>query len=365
MIRKNKWKLAVASLITVLPMLFGFIVMGSLGEKIPGHWNFFGKVDGFVEPIVFVAVLPLTLLAVFWIGVLLTAKDIQKRPQNDKVINMIIALVPAISLYISVVMYAIAFGYEINVSAVVLIMIGAMLIFVGNYLPKCSRNRTVGIRIKWTLQNEDNWNKTHRFAGKVSVILGVCALLAAFLPSKLFPFATVGILVLEITLVAVYSYSYYQKQLKTGEYIEDDYFEGEEGSSKRVVASSLVVTALVLVFCGVMMFTGNVQTEFGEESLYVDATYNSEITIKYADIESVEYLEQHNAGRRMVGFGSPVLGVGSFESEQFGSYTRCAYTKCSACIVIKANDKTFVINGETTEATQAIYNELLTKIPTE
>ncbi|HAF86254.1 MAG TPA: hypothetical protein DCG32_07825 [Sphaerochaeta sp.] len=34
-------------------------------------------------------------------------------------------------------------------------------------MPKCKHNYTVGIRIPWTLASEENWNRTHRFAGPV------------------------------------------------------------------------------------------------------------------------------------------------------------------------------------------------------
>ena len=42
-------------------------------------------------------------------------------------------------------------------------------------------NYTVGIRLPWTLDDEDNWNHTHRFAGYVWIIAGVVTLLSVFL----------------------------------------------------------------------------------------------------------------------------------------------------------------------------------------
>ena len=32
-----------------------------------------------------------------------------------------------------------------------------MFLVVGNYLPKCKQTYTVGIRLPWTLADEDNW----------------------------------------------------------------------------------------------------------------------------------------------------------------------------------------------------------------
>lgn len=50
-----------------------------------------------------------------------------------------------------------------------LIYYGTSLLFIviGNYLPKIKQNNTIGIRIVWTLQDEENWNATHSFSGRI------------------------------------------------------------------------------------------------------------------------------------------------------------------------------------------------------
>ena len=367
MIKQNKWKLIIASAVILLPMIVGLIFIGAFPENMPTHWDLWGNADGFSGPVAFVTVIPVVLVLVFWACILITARDNKRKPQNPKVVNMIIALIPFTSLYVSAIMYATAFGYSMNIGAIALIPIGILFIVIGNYLPKCTRNRTVGIRIKWTLANEDNWNKTHRFGGKVSVVLGVVALLAAFLPTGAVPIVMISIITVYIILVGGYSYLYYKKQLAAGEYRddEDDCFDSEEKSAKKPVIFSVIMTVVVLVFCAVLIFTGKVSVSVGEEYLEVDATYNTRFALSYEDIDSVEYLEEHNAGNRVAGFGSPVIGVGSFENKEFGAYTRYAYTKCKACIVIKSGGKTLVINGETQEATEQIYKDILQKLPTE
>ena len=48
-------------------------------------------------------------------------------------------------------------------------------------MPKCSQNYTVGIRVPWTLDDENNWNATHRFAGWTMIVGGVAILVLSFL----------------------------------------------------------------------------------------------------------------------------------------------------------------------------------------
>ena len=49
---------------------------------------------------------------------------------------------------------------------IALIYYGTSLLFIviGNYLPKIKQNNTIGIRIVWTLQDEENWNATAAIA---------------------------------------------------------------------------------------------------------------------------------------------------------------------------------------------------------
>ena len=69
----------------------------------------------------------------------------------------------------------------VTVSRLGMVFVGLIFIVIGNYLPKCRHNYTVGIRLPWTLDDEDNWNHTHRFAGYVWIIAGVVTLLSVFL----------------------------------------------------------------------------------------------------------------------------------------------------------------------------------------
>lgn len=59
-------------------------------------------------------------------------------------------------------------GAETEDLFIALIYYGTSLLFIviGNYLPKIRQNNTIGIRIVWTLQDEENWNATHSFSGR-------------------------------------------------------------------------------------------------------------------------------------------------------------------------------------------------------
>jgi uncharacterized membrane protein len=79
----------------------------------------------------------------------------------------------------------------------------------GNLLPKMKQTYTMGIKLPWTLNNEENWNKTHRFAGKLWVAGGVITMATAFLGSF---WIFIGILAVMCIIPTIYSYRLFKKQ---------------------------------------------------------------------------------------------------------------------------------------------------------
>ncbi|NIA24499.1 MAG: DUF1648 domain-containing protein [Gammaproteobacteria bacterium] len=74
-----------------------------------------------------------------------------------------------------------AVGYELNMMIIVLILVGAMFMVIGNFLGKLKSNFTMGIRTPWTLTSNLAWNKTHRLAGKLFVLLGALMIVGGFI----------------------------------------------------------------------------------------------------------------------------------------------------------------------------------------
>ncbi len=102
-------------------------------------------------------------------------------------------------------------GMEINVGSVISIPIALMFVAAGNYLPKCKQNYTMGIKLPWTLADEDNWNRTHRLAGYVWTAGGILMLIMGFFHLAYLFFLVFMAMVL---IPSVYSYLIYRKKLK-------------------------------------------------------------------------------------------------------------------------------------------------------
>ena len=208
MIKKN-WKiLLVTSLIILLPILAGIMLWNQLPEKMPTHWNMVGQIDGWSSKSFAVFGIPLMMLAFQWICVLATSADPKKEHHPSKVLHLVFWLIPVISAVLSVLTYAAALGNQVRMEMVMPVFIGLVLAIIGNYLPKCKQNYTIGIKIPWTLNSEENWNRTHRFAGRLWVVCGLAMMLTGFVGGF---WIFLGVVLLMVLAPFIYSYLLHRK----------------------------------------------------------------------------------------------------------------------------------------------------------
>ncbi len=173
MLKENKKTLIIASIVTLLPVLIGICCWSRLPDTIATHFGTNNQADGFSSKPVAVFGLPLLCLAVLWAGAVVTANDPRKQNISPKMFTLGLWIAPIVSLIAAAVMYPVNLGYAVDISYVGGLAMGLLLIFVGNYAPKARQNYTIGIKLPWTLANEENWNRTHRFAGYLWIVCGI------------------------------------------------------------------------------------------------------------------------------------------------------------------------------------------------
>lgn len=238
-------------------------------------------------------------------------------------------------------------------------LLGAMFIFMGNYLPKVKQNRTLGIKVSWALNNEENWNKTHRLGGKIWVVGGLIMLFSIFLPLTAMVWVMVCVISAMAIIPIVYSYYIYKQHKKEGiVYTTPPRSKAE----KIAVKISAIIVPIILVGVAVLMFTGNIEVHCEDTSFAINATYWTDLEIDYSEIDTIEYRKNLDVGVRTNGFGSARLSMGIFQNDEFGSYTLYAYTGAKEFIVLTSETRTLVIGMSKVEDTQTIYDTLLSKI---
>ena len=210
MIKKNLKTLIITSIVLLLPILAGLILWNQLPEQMPTHWNAAGEVDGWSSKPFAVFGLPLILLAAQWLCVLATTTDPKRQNHSEKIYHLVFWIMPVLSIVLHAVTYLTVLGVGVRIEMVMPIFMGLLFVIIGNYLPKCKQSYTIGIKIPWTLNNEENWNKTHRLAGWVWVIGGIAIMLTGFFGG----FVAFFVITLVMVLVpAIYSYLLHRKGL--------------------------------------------------------------------------------------------------------------------------------------------------------
>ena len=176
MLKENKKTLITASIVTILPILIGVLFWDRLPDVMVTHFGIDNQANGFSSKAIAVFGLPLLCLAILWVGAVFTAHDPKKQNISPKLFSLGLWVIPIVSCLAAATIYTVNLGHTADVSYVGGLFVGLLLTVVGNYVPKARQNYTIGIKLPWTLANEENWNRTHRFAGYLWVAGGILTL---------------------------------------------------------------------------------------------------------------------------------------------------------------------------------------------
>jgi uncharacterized membrane protein len=114
--------------------------------------------------------------------------------------------IPVLTNILQLTILSLAIGFKLDYRFCISLIISILIIVTGNYLPKCRYNYSIGIKLPWTLSDEENWNKTHTFAGWVFIAAGLILFINAFLNIV---FITAAVIILMAVAPFVYSFSLY------------------------------------------------------------------------------------------------------------------------------------------------------------
>ena len=203
MIKQNKYKMIISAIITLLPMIFGFIVWDRLPENIATSFGWNGEITGYSSKMFAVVGLPVMLTFVNLICIIATSADPRRKNINNIVFSVVIGIVPVCSLLCGICIYANALGYKISVESIMPVFVGILFFVLGFILPKCKQNYTIGIKLPWTLHDEENWNKTHKLAGKLWIYGGIIMIVSGLFNLT---FIFVTIIFALVIIPTVYSY---------------------------------------------------------------------------------------------------------------------------------------------------------------
>ena len=215
MLKKYRKTLVITTVVMLLPVLVGLILWNKLPERVPTHFGPSGEPDDWSSKAFAVFGLPAIIMALHWVCVLGSLKMDPKAHNIDgRMMGLVLWIGPGISVVCGIgLTYGTALGLDMNVQIFMPLLVGLVMVIIGNWLPKCKQSYTMGIKLPWTLDNEDNWNRTHRFAGPIWVVCGMIIMVSAIFGGA-FLWVMLAAFLVMILAPAVYSYLLFRKTQK-------------------------------------------------------------------------------------------------------------------------------------------------------
>ena len=215
MLKNNKWQLLMPSVVILLPAVVGLLIWNRLPDRIATHWSLDGTPDGWSGKSLAVFGIPAILFILHWVCVFFTARDPKNKDKNSLAFRWVVWILPVISLMACGLIYAAALGSDVNIGITVRVLIGLLFVILGSYMPKCRQNYVIGIKVAWTLRDEENWDRTHRFAGRLWVSGGLFLMASVFADVKIVQYVFLPLIFIMAFAPMIYSYIYYRKQKKS------------------------------------------------------------------------------------------------------------------------------------------------------
>lgn len=209
--------LAIALLL--LPAIITAILYGRLPETIPVHFNAEGIADKFgAKSSIWVHV---SILFVVGLGVYLLLSNLHKiDPKKSAGVSVEThkAIAIVVVLFISLISTGIVLSMSktsgnFGIQKIVLPAVGLLITVIGYFMRSIKPNYFIGLRLPWTLEDEENWAVTHQLAAKLWIPAGLLMAVSAIV----FPFMTAFFITMTITLIiviipAIYSYRFFKNK---------------------------------------------------------------------------------------------------------------------------------------------------------
>ena len=227
--KKVMWIISFVSLIVTA------VVLQFLPESIPMHQDLSGNIDrwgsrneSLIFPVIILA------LSLFWtLFMMYYEKKAKNAPDekeaagakaNAKVLGIVGALMAGMftvmqffMLYNSYKAVPGAQKETMDIGKVSVILMGIVFIIAGNFMTKTRINGSVGVRISWSMYNDNTWRKTNRFGAVVLMIIGALTVIAAvFMKSSLAAtFVGLGLIIAAAVVILIYAHKVYKDEIRT------------------------------------------------------------------------------------------------------------------------------------------------------
>lgn len=203
--------------IALLPLLYLGSVWNSLPEKVPLHWNLEGEIDNWGSKYTLIGLVFFMPIFTYIMMLVVPKIDPKNRIETmggkyDQFKFILVTFMSVLSMFI----IYISKNQKLSSPSMILVLVGILFVFMGNYFKVIKPNYFIGIKTPWTLENEEVWKLTHLLAGKMWVIGGIAIVIGSLIvPEDINFYIFMSITAVISFVPIVYSYFIYKKLKNT------------------------------------------------------------------------------------------------------------------------------------------------------
>jgi len=224
--KKIMWAISCISLIVTA------IVLQFMPESVPMHYDMVGNIDrwgskyeNLIFPIIILFIsLFLTLIMGYFDKKALKATDEKESAgakSNTKVLSIVgvsmaamFTVIQGFILYVSAVSGATE--QAVDIGKVFVILMGVIFIVLGNFMTKTRINGTLGVRVNWSMYNDNTWRKSNRFGAFAIMIAGVLTIILAVFMKNSFgaTMGALGLVIMATIVTIIYAHKVYIQEIE-------------------------------------------------------------------------------------------------------------------------------------------------------
>lgn len=220
--KRSSGALFVSAALSMLALLASALLWSRVPEPMPVHWGIDGQPDGFASRVFGLTLMPALIFALPLL--MLSLPMIDPRRKNVERSSHVLGAISAATSFFFFALHVIMLRAALSPthaleSSLLLILVGALLAFIGNAIPKFGPNFFIGVRTPWALTDDKNWIQTQRFGGKLLVFDGLLAMALAFVDQAHQAWALglfVAVTLLSVASAVLYSWLLWRRASSAG-----------------------------------------------------------------------------------------------------------------------------------------------------
>ena len=212
------------------------IVLQFMPDQVPMHYDAVGNIDRWgskYENLIFPLII--LVMSLFWTLLIsyYEKKALRETDEKESAGARSNAKVIGIASLCMAVMFTVMQGFilygaytevvsgattwSVDIGKVSVILMGIIFIVLGNFMTKTRINSTVGVRVSWSMYNDNTWRKSNRFGAFAIMIAGVVTIIMAVLLKNSFgaAMAAVGAVILASAVTIIYAHKVYVQEIES------------------------------------------------------------------------------------------------------------------------------------------------------